>query len=319
MLTNRKFSIDIRHPCPLSKVFEPREVTWDTKIECYDYPSDDNLAKDQNFSIVLANKMNNFDYLTEFKNLNLTEYFHNVNLLVLKANLDYIQPISENVGLKQNLLALGIVPNIENFKMAFIFRKVYHKMFKLTPELEKKFNNFKQKIKLNGNKKLFCVQIRIGGARPNVGSDRVFTERKYSKLYWKFMKHSIIKNESNYKIFITSDTESVTKEAIAEFGRDKVLINEGAYYHLDLGPSSSYSCKHHEKTFLDLHTFQLCDKVVISRGGYGLMGNFLREDPFNEFYRYTDLSNEISFIQINNIKDLEENLQNEINWVKSIS
>ena len=97
---------------------------------------------------------------------------------------------------------------------------------------------------------------------------------------------------------------------------------DGLYNHLDLGQHvSKSSCDIYAKTFLDLHSYQLCDKVVVSRGGFGLMGNFLRESPFNEFYRYTEIKTEtgdhIEFLKIKNLKKLEENLKLEIDWIKS--
>ena len=166
------------------------------------------------------------------------------------------------------------------------------------------------------------MQIRIGGSRPHVGGDRVFTEKRNSKLFWDFIRNNLIKDEKNYKIFVTSDTESVADESLDEFGPDKVIMIDGLYNHLDVGPYSKSSCKIYAKTFLDLHAFQLCDKVVVSRGGYGLMGDFLRENPFHEFYRYTEIKtkneSKIKFIKIENIKELEENLKLEIDWVNSL-
>ena len=273
------------------------------------------MKKNQQFSNVLVNKIYNFNYLTEFKTLNLFEYHSSVNLIILKANLDYIQPLLENFEMKQKLLSLSLSDNLKIFKMATIFRTIYNRLFKFKPELERKFENFKRKAKPNEQTKLFCAQVRIGGQSSCVYDDRIFASRNSSKLFWNFKRNKIIKNELNYKLFITSDTESVANEAIEEFGEDRVRIIEGLYKHLDRSPNNSTSCKLYEKTILDMHAFQLCDKAVISRGGYGLMGNFLREDPFEEFYRYTEIikeessikSVEVKFIKIENFNDLEEN------------
>ena len=263
--------------------------------------------------------MDNFDYLEEFKNIRLDNYFSHVNLLVIKANLDYIQSLAENSALKEKILSLHFVDKIENFKIASIFRRVYNRLFRLKPEFEKIFKKFKNKAKPNENSKLFCVQIRIGGS---VGSNRVFAEKRNSKIFWDFIRNTIIKDEKNYKIFVTSDTESVANESFDEFDEDRVIMIDGLYNHLDIGPSSKNDCKIYTKTFLDLHAFQLCDKVVVSRGGYGLMGNFLRNNPFHEFYRYTEIytknETERKFIRIESLKELEENFKIEIDWIKSL-
>jgi hypothetical protein len=323
LLTNRHFSIDIQHPCPLSELFEPNEVSWNLTIKCHDYYTIKSMINNHHFSTVLVDKMNDFKYLDEFQSIDLTNYFSNVNLIILKANLDYINSLSKNYLLHEKLFSLGFVDEIKNFKMSTIFRVIYNKLFKLKPELEKKFNRFKILAKRNNETKMFCAQIRIG----TVVGDRKFSDRNNTKIFWDFIRNTIMKNEDNYKLFVTTDTESVAEEAIMEFGEDNVLIIDGLYNHLDVGPKSARTCKMYYKTILDMHAFQLCDKVVVSRGGYGLMGNFLREYPFNEFYRYTELFNDkteskirsiIKFLKIKNIEDLEENVAIETAWVKTL-
>ena len=325
LISNREFSLDIRHPCPLTQLFEPNEVFWNKSIKCYDN-SDEETEK---LSSVLVNKIDKFDYLNEFKLIDLTEYFSNIKIILLRANLDYIQPLSENKVIEQKILSLGLVDKIENFKMAHIFRPVYNKLFKLTPKLQKVFDRFKTSSKQNPNAKLICAQIRIGANRPEEVCDRIFTERKDSKLFWDFIREEIIQNDNNFKIFITSDTESVVNEALDEFGEDKIMNIDGFYNHIDVGPVSNSTCKLYEKTILDFHAFQQCDKVVVSRGGYGLMANFLRKNPFQDFFRYTEIIADDSknstqvkikkFVQIRSSDELEKNIKIEINWIKNIS
>ena len=319
------FSIHISYPCPLTSILEPNKVFLNTSIKCRDYYSREGEIESKKFSSVFINKMNEFSCLAEFKNISLIDYFSHVNLLAIKANLDYIQPLAENSALKEQILSLGFVDKIENFKISIIFRQIYNRLFKLNQELQKKFQEFRIKAKPNENSKLFCVQIRMGGSRPGVvGDSRVFTDKQNSKLFWDFIRNTITKNETNYKIFVTSDTESVANESVDEFGKDKVIMGGGLYNDLDLGQLQSISsCGIYTKTFLDFHAFQICDKVVVSLGGYGLMSDFLRENPFHEFYRYTEIEtkteDKIKFIKIENLKELAESLKLEIDWVKRIS
>ena len=278
-------------------------------IKCYDFIEQD---PNNRFSIASVNKINRLTYLSEFQNLNLNEYQADVNLLVLYANLDYVRSMSENEHLKKNLLKLNLVNNTEYFQLPFIFRTVYNRLFKLKPHLQKYFDDFRAIAKPNLNAKLFCVQIRIGGARPNVDEDIVFLQHEKTKLFWNFIKNTFIRDESNYKIFITSDTESVVNEGLQEFGYDKVVYINGMYTHIDKGPASK-NCHQHFKTILDLHAFQLCDKVLVGRGEYGLMGNYLRNYPFDDFYRYSEIvSNnsirEHQFVQVKDLKDWKNSI-----------
>jgi hypothetical protein len=312
----------MKHPCELTEFFEHADIVWNSTIKCYD-----NLDHKERLNIpfasVVVEKMSKLEYLTEFKNINLNEYHSNANLIILRANLDYIKPLSENILLKEQILSLGFVDKIENFKMVNIFQKIYNRLFKLTPKLEKKYDSFKKYAKSNQGK-LFCAQIRIGGKHEIYNyTDRKFTERNNSRLYWDFIRKNIIVNEVNYKIFITTDTESVAEEAIEEFGKDKVIMIDGNYIHIDVAFAyHQHKCESYEKTILDFHAFQLCDKAVISQGGYGLMANYLRPDPFKELYRYTEIfennSLKINFMKISNLNDLDKNENEGLKWLKRI-
>ena len=315
MLTDRQLSIRITKPCPLTQLLTPNEIDWDKPIKNFDYDNRNNSL----FTSVSEDMTDSLHYYDELKNLNLIQLHEYQSLIIFRSNLDLIKSLAENPTLKEKLLSLGFVDKIENFKMSSIFRIVYNQLFKLTPRLEEIFKNFTIKAKPNKRSKLFCAQIRIG----SFDGDRQFTVRKNSKLFWDFIRNGIIKEEKNYKIFVTSDTESVANESFVEFGKDKVIMIDGLYNHIDKSPTHNNSCDPFTKTILDMHAFQLCDKVVVSRGGYGLMGDFLRENPFHEFYRYTEVfdnfKNETSvkFIEIKNLKILEENFQSEIEWMKT--
>jgi hypothetical protein len=318
LLTGRQLSISITHPCPLTQLLLPNKINWDKPIEYFDYNNNSNNSL---FTNVRVNKMDSLSLYNELKNLNILKLNENASLIILRSNLDLIKSLAENSALKEKILSLGFVDKIENFKMSSIFRAIYNQLFILAPNLEKKYLDFKVKAKPQKNSKLFCAQIRIGA----FGSDRPFTLRKNSKLFWDFMRSTIIKDEKNYKLFVTSDMESVANESITEFGKDKVLMIDGLYNHIDKTPTYNNSCEPFEKTILDMHAFQLCDKVVVSRGGYGVMADFLREKPFQEFFRYTEVfkdekfKNEtfVKFIKISNLTIFEENFLSEIEWVRT--
>ena len=64
----------------------------------------------------------------------------------------------------------------------------------------------------------------------------MFTEKPNSKLFWDFIRNKIIKDEKNYKIFVTSDSESIANESFDEFDPAKKINIDGLYNHLDVGP-----------------------------------------------------------------------------------
>ena len=134
---------------------------------------------------------------------------------------------------------------------------------------------------------LFCAQIRIGGKRPNVAYDAQFNSVNVTKLFWKFMRENFTQNMSNYtnwKIFVTSDFESVEKEAVNEFGKDKVIRIHGVNSHIDRERNLGNNCSRIEKPIMDFHFLQNCDKAVISYSGFGRFGLYNRKYPNKNVY-----------------------------------
>ena len=91
--------------------------------------------------------------------------------------------------------------------------------------------------------------------------------------------------DDDYKLFITTDTESVAQEAVQKFGKDKVIVAKGLYTHIDREEQSK-SCSRVKKTYLDLHFMQHCQKIVISDSNYGKFGTLLRPDWSKDAFIY---------------------------------
>ena len=77
---------------------------------------------------------------------------------------------------------------------------------------------------------------------------------------------------------------------VKEFGKEKIVYNEGPFSHIDLISYSKNTdfnnCESSEKTILDFHALQLCDSAVITNTQYGRFGMWLREDPSKDVYIY---------------------------------
>ena len=93
-----------------------------------------------------------------------------------------------------------------------MFKMAYMELFKLAPRLQDKYETFIRQAKPTKKTKLICAQVRIGGTRPAVAKDGRFMPRNHSILFWQFINETFIqkKNLTDYKIFVTSDTEAVT-------------------------------------------------------------------------------------------------------------
>ena len=248
LLTSRHLLIKHVKPCLLSNFLESNEFNWNYV--------DVNITTIEN--IWKVNDLN-FRNELEFK----TKLDFSSKYVSLRTNLDWILPLSKNKNLHSTIIRLGYEPS--KFRIQFLFKKWYRKLFKLNRRLEIKYLQFLHRIK---NTKLICAQVRIGGAREFVSHDAVFTLRNNSKLYWNYIRNNFIKNQTHYKIFLTTDTKNVEQEAIDEFGQDKLIINEGNNYHLD----REYDLESDDmldKIFLDFHALQNCHMAIISESGFG--------------------------------------------------
>ena len=295
LFTKRKFLIDIQHPCDLTNMLEVNELDWNSSIRCLD-----------ELEIVYLNKVSNSQFHQLLQYNDIKTYKPHADVIVIRNNLDWIKSFSYNKNLYNDIMQLGYTP--ERFKLAYLFRELYSKLFKLTPRLMKKYNEFQQRAKPNNQTKLICAQVRIGGKRPNVEFDKQFTDRNNSNLYWEFIKNNFLKNlSSDYRIFVTTDTESVEKEAVIEFGNYTIVGNSGPFTHMDREQIISKSnCERVERAILDFHSLQLCDMAVISKSGFGMLGILNREDPVKDLYRFESTNNSFIFRKIDDLNIFNE-------------
>jgi hypothetical protein len=120
--------------------------------------------------------------------------------------------------------------------------------------------------------------VRIGGPKH---SDPQINQLAEAKVFCKYIRENFILGEQYYKIFISTDNEKVLKEAIDEFGKDKIVYYNGPIIHMDRESKfSEKECQEKmNRSYLDFHSTQHCDKIMISEIGYGRLGAFNRLDP----------------------------------------
>lgn len=171
------------------------------------------------------------------------------------------------------------------FHFSTVFYKWFNKLFKLHPSIQSKFNVYLIKAKLSRSTKLICTQVRIGGARPNVAFDRDITPRNFSVYYWDFIRERFLKKIGNqdYRIFVTADMESVEKEAMDVFGKEKVIVIDGVSAHVDRESGFKENCTRFEKIAMDFYMLGHCDMALVSDSGFGIFG-ILREHLPDENY-----------------------------------
>lgn len=213
--------------------------------------------------------------------MDIINYQKDKDILTFKNNRDWFESYYRNPRITEKIAQIG-VKNQSQFRITYLFKPLYDLLFQLGPELKKDYEQLLESRRMARD--LYCVQIRIGGKRDHVSNDYQFNNRNVTVLFWDFITKNFIKDD-DYKLFVTTDLESVALEALNKFGKDKVIVANGLYTHIDR-ESQSESCSRVKKTYLDLHFMQNCQKIVISNSNYGKFGTLLRPDWTKDSFIY---------------------------------
>jgi hypothetical protein len=136
----------------------------------------------------------------------------------------------------------------------------------------------------------------------NEASGSSYIEIGNTKVYWNYIKKEFIRNRTDFKLFLTTDTKSIEHEAEKEFGKMNVIINDGPLRHLDRELNlGKQHCHRVEKTFLDFHCLQLCDMAIISESGFGKLGVWNRPNPSEKLAMFTKMQKLVVFNNSNEL------------------
>lgn len=268
LFTGRKFELNMKHPCNLENILLPNKIDWKmTKKSPYHRIYELSKIDDFNFREISMKELNIIDYKSKYQ------------VIVIKNNLDWLLSMSKNPYLQKKFSEFGF--RADEFNAPYLFYQFYNNLFKLNPYLHLKHNNFKSSI---GNRTLICAQFRV-----------YYALRENSLRFWQFINTTLIPLTRDYRIFLTTDDDSVYDEAFKYFDQSKFVSNPGITYHMDTGKITPNDCSRIEKTILDFHSLQLCDMAVISDSGYGKLGVYNRLEPEKSLYIFKNISGEFVF------------------------
>jgi len=261
LISGRKLIIHITKPCQLTYFYIPNEIEWNKDI--------DGILKIKN----IKNKSSQFklwqwgDIKYELSDYEYEKFNpNNSDFVFLRNNIDWLDPFSKNKHIRQRIIQLGFNP--DEFKMQFLFKDWFNKLFKLNPILDKKYKYYLNLMKPNKHTKLICAQIRTE-----------FLKKEAANLFWNYIRNNFIKSKKfkNFNIFLTTDSIQIEIDGKKEFG-DKLFIINGTFVNIDhtVIRESPYEI---EKAFLDFHMLQNCDMAIISESGFGKLRVWNRLNP----------------------------------------
>ena len=84
-------------------------------------------------------------------------------LLILHSNRNYFETIAKNPLYTKRLVELGFDP--DHLDLPYTFRTLYNKLFKLSPHVKRRYDEFLKIARPTSKTKLICAQIRIGSSQ----------------------------------------------------------------------------------------------------------------------------------------------------------
>lgn len=247
-ITKRKFGLIFSKPCDIRQYLYPNEIQWD--IPSNEYA---NLTKK---TLIYMKRKD----LKTVERSNLTNLF-NADIIFLKTNYVVFDYIKRNKNHKSQLKWL------QNVTYSQYFAESYWKIFKLSDNITRKFEEIVKTSHLTNSTKLICAHIQIG-RNPTMPHDPPRNSPKSVKVVWDFLHR--YNDTSLYKIFVATDSEIVRKEALQLFANQTVTEPAGKILHIDAHSNASPTvCQGMEKVLLDQYVLMHCDVLVHSRSGFG--------------------------------------------------
>ena len=171
-----------------------------------------------------------------------------------------------------------------------MLRPWFKRLYRFSPNLQLQFDSLLKLTKPSPDSKLFCAQVRIGG-KPVDGNNK-YVDFEFMKVdkaanYWNHINVNFIKNNTNYKIFLTTDSQEVIKKAKVHFGSYRLVMNTNNTFHFNL-QSHNHNCEEAIGLFVDFFMLSECDMGVVSHSGFGMVP-ILMKDPgtWKNFFVYS--------------------------------
>jgi hypothetical protein len=292
LLSNRTFLIDAHKGCPLTNIYDTNQIDWHENLDMI-------IAKTKTKELS-SNKMYKIDDVTIWgvlREVDPANLQKDKDVIIIQSNIDWVRPLSENPNLTERIRNLGFEK--DQFQSAYVFKKFYREMFKLTSNLQAKYSDYLKQI---GPSTLICLQLRTHY------NDWSMTDENMEYIF-NFTKQVLVPMAGkDYKILVTADDSNNQEKAINALRAHNAFKIDGSIFNIDIGSSN---CESYEKTYLDFHLFQNCKIALIGQSGYGKYGIWNRDNPFENFFVYvyrnsTGILGHNLILQMNNSNDTNE-------------
>ena len=251
ILKNMKFGIEITKPCSIEKFIHPSYLDWRV------YPTG---VKGKHVTILdkKAPPLTVHDILARIPSTDVVR---------VTFNEDYIDAFRSHKILEDKL------PFLKTFVSSDIHRIMYHGLFKYEDSLVAELERFFQKTVKSRH--LVSAHIRMGDQLTRHTNDDL-------RQIWDFLKQ--YQNQSEYKIFIASDTQKVKDIARKLFANQYVGLT-GTIIHTDRRETyrNEDVCKGLRLSLLEHAVLARSDSLLLTQSGFGIEAAYIRYTSSNLF------------------------------------
>ncbi|XP_060553266.1 uncharacterized protein LOC132714401 isoform X2 [Ruditapes philippinarum] len=284
LLTKRVFVIDMVQPCNLDQFLLPNIYDWSI---CKSY-----------IKSVPHNLTRTFNHIEDYKFAKVVEHFDfqriwTKHVIFIRFHTHVID------GLKNHTLGKSRLKWLLNINNEEAIHLVLNTLFKPNEWILNDTNEFyTNRIRM---KKFVCCHIRTG-KNPNMPTDLIprFGRPNETVLFDFLKKYD---KNSDYFIYVASDSDKV-KESAKNNLTSYVNINRPIVHVDRLGPFGKLkeeACKGLYTVILEQFILSLCDEIILTRSGFGVMAVYMRGDA-KGLFMYHPIEKRVVATNLTNIQ-----------------
>ncbi|XP_067668124.1 uncharacterized protein [Haliotis asinina] len=255
-ILSRKFKVNMLVPCDIGNFLQPKKVDWILQHSEINGLTSGRYRRINKEAFKLREQI--------AKSLDLDKEF--------PSDVTYFTVNQEMVNY------LKFHPHFKRLRWTYnlttsdIYNVVLRRLFRMNPEVQKRFDDFQTLVRDKG-RKLVCAHVRLRG-NPTIPTDRYRPIPINVRVVWNFL--SQYNNSALYRIFVATDSQDVRQDAKRLFP-SVIQDLEGDIVHVDLdNGGKDDTCAGVGKVILDQQTLSSCDVFFMTDSGFGRVAAMMR-------------------------------------------
>ncbi|XP_046585398.1 uncharacterized protein LOC124292348 [Haliotis rubra] len=255
-ILSRRFKVNMLVPCDIGNFLQSNKVDWILQ------PSEINGLKSSRYNRIDHEAFKLREKIA--KSLDLEKEF--------PSDVTYFTVNQEMVNY------LKLHPLFKTLRWAYnqtttdIYNIVLRRLFRMRPEIQKRFDDFQTSARDKG-RKLVCAHVRVRG-NPTIPTDWHSPTPLNVSVVWNFL--SQYNNSALYRMFVATDSQKVRQDAKRLFP-SVIQDLKGDIVHVDRdNHGKDYACAGFGKVILDQQTMSSCDVFFMTDSGLGRIASMMR-------------------------------------------